>query len=164
MGWVARLTGTVFVDRSHPSQTHRLKPQMQERLESGECLALFPEATSSDGGDVLPFHSSLFEAAVASAAPITAAHISYALPGGDGDPATDVCYWGDMTLFPHLLKLLTKGNVHANVSFSQQTKVYANRKQAAAETQLEVKQLGQAKRETDDHQEPRALASYGAGK
>lgn len=145
VGWVARLAGTVFVDRSRPSQAHGLRPQIQQHLECGERLVLFPEGTSTGGDEVLPFHSSLFEAAIATATPVTAAHIFYELPDGDGDPATDVCYWGDMTLFPHLLKLLTKSNVHATVCFADQARVYPDRKQAAAATQMEVKQLGEAR-------------------
>lgn len=144
VGWVASMTGSVFVDRGRPSRTQLPQQEMQGRLQAGERLVLFPEATSSDGRTMLPFRSSLFEAAVAVAAPITAAHISYELAEGDGDPATDVCYWGEMTLLPHLIKLLTKTNIKATVRFPGQSRIFRDRKQAAQEMEREVAGLGDA--------------------
>jgi lyso-ornithine lipid O-acyltransferase len=144
VGWIAALTGTVFVDRSRRSPTHNLQPQMQERLESGELLVLFPEGTSSDGGGLLPFHSSFFESAVAAAAPITATYLSYELPEYDGDPKLEVCYWGDMILLPHLIKLLTKSKVRATVKFASEPQMFSDRKEAALEIRRRVLELAQS--------------------
>jgi len=143
VGWVAAMTGAVFVDRSRPGQTYSLLPQMQQRLASGESLVLFPEGTSGGGKEVLPFRSSLFEAAVKAEAPITAAYLLYELPAGDGDPVMDVCYWGDMTLLPQLLKLLSKKCVRATVVFGERARVFADRKEAAQELRREVVGLGE---------------------
>ncbi|HEY6251469.1 MAG TPA: lysophospholipid acyltransferase family protein [Candidatus Angelobacter sp.] len=142
VGWIARMTGTVFVDRGRPSQTNRPQEEMQERLKAGAPLVLFPEGTSTDGRQMLPFLSSLFEAVIELGAPVTAAHVSYELAEGDGDPATDICYWGEMTLFPHFIKLLTKTSVKVTVRFSSQPKIFGDRKQAALEMQREVAELG----------------------
>jgi 1-acyl-sn-glycerol-3-phosphate acyltransferase len=146
VGWVASLTGTVFVDRERRSQTHSTWPQMRLRLQAGERLVLFPEATSSNGRELLPFRSSLFEAAAAEAAPITAAYISYTLNAGEGDPSMDVCYWGKMTMLPHLVKLLTKTGVHATVRFADDPRVFSDRKQAALEMQRQVLELANVER------------------
>ena len=146
VGWIASLTGTVFVDRSSISETHSVLPRMQARLQDGARLILFPEATSGDGRSVLPFHSSLFQAAVDAAAPTIAAYISYAMAAGDGDPMMDVCYWGDMTLFPHLIKLLTRTGVQTTVRFAETSMVFTNRKQAALEIRDQVLALASAGR------------------
>ena len=143
VGWIAALTGTVFVDRSRRIPTHNLQPQMQERLESGELLVLFPEGTSSDGGGLLPFHSSFFESAVAADAPITATYLSYELPEYEGDPKLEVCYWGDMILLPHLMKLLTKTKVRATVRFARESQMFSDRKQAAREIHRRVRELAE---------------------
>lgn len=145
IGCIARLTGTVFVDRSRRSQTHPLQLQMQELLKAGRCLVLFPEGTSSDGRQVLPFRSSLFEAPVAASCPIIAACLSYDLPEGEGDPAQEIGYWGDMTLFPQFIKLLAKTRVNAIIHFSNHPKMFHNRKQAAHEMHQEVAELGTLK-------------------
>lgn|GEM_PF-4815030 len=63
-------------------------------------VVLFPEGTSSDGATVLPFKSSLLQAAIEARSPIAAAGIDYQL--GDGSVADEVCYWREMTLVPHL--------------------------------------------------------------
>lgn len=147
VGWVASLTGSVFVDRSSRGQTDSVRPRMQERLQAGARLILFPEATSSDGNMLLPFHSSLFQAAVDASAPITAACISYEFPVGDGDPRRDACYWGEMTMFPHLIKLLTKSSVQANLRFAEHPQLFSDRKQAAVEMERQVKQLAEAGRQ-----------------
>lgn len=141
VGWVAAMTGTVFVDRSRRSQTHRVRTEMQDRLHAGERLVLFPEATSSNGRQLLPFYSSLFESAVADAVPATATYLSYELAPGEGDPVMDVCYWGDMTLLPHVIKLLTKTKVQAYVAFADKPRTFSHRKQAALEMQRQIQEL-----------------------
>ena len=162
VGWVASLAGTVFIDRSRASQTQEVQPQMQAHLKSGQRLVLFPEATSWNGSDVLPFRSSLFESAVTAAAPITAAHLSYEFHDADGDPATDVCYWGDMTLFPHVIKLMTKRGVRAIVKFADEPRVFTNRKQAALELRRQVLELGAAsKTKTFNTEEQRTRRDFG---
>jgi len=139
VGWVATLSGAVYVDRSRRSDTQAIQPEMQAALSHGLRLTMFPEGTSTDGSRVLPFHSSLFQPAIDLNAPVTAAVIRYAVP--DGDPAEDVCYWGDMTLATHLLNLLQKDSIHASVRFGEQHFRFADRKEAARIMQQEVERL-----------------------
>jgi 1-acyl-sn-glycerol-3-phosphate acyltransferase len=142
VGWIATLAGAVYVDRSRRSDTHSVLREMQSALANHVRLILFPEGTSSDGSQLLPFHSSLFQPAVALQAPITAAHISYAL--SDGIAGTEACYWGDMSMFPHLLNLLTKNSVRATLKFSPVPFLFTSRKQAAERMQAEVERLRNA--------------------
>lgn len=139
IGWAASLSGAVYIDRAHRSATQSVQPQIAAALARGTRLVLFPEGTSGDGSSVLPFHSSLLQAAVANGAPITAAGITYELE--KGDPRLDVCYWGEMTLVSHAVKLFRKGRVWARVRFSTNTRVYADRKQASRELREEVRAL-----------------------
>jgi len=139
VGWIATLSGTIYVDRSRPSETHTIQPEIQSALSSGLRLFLFPEGTSSDGSSVMPFHSSLFQPAVDLQAPVSAAHIAYTIP--DGDSGTEACYWGTMRLFPHLINLLGKHSVTATVSFSRNIFRFTDRKQAARQMQQEVERL-----------------------
>ena len=139
VGWIATLAGAVYIDRSRRSETHSVLPEMQSALANDVRLVLFPEGTSSDGSRLLPFHSSLFQPAVALQAPITAACISYILP--DGIAGTEVCYWGTMTLVPHLLNLFTKNSIQATLKFSAEPFRFTSRKQAAQRMQAEVEHL-----------------------
>jgi len=100
---------------------------------------MFPEGTSTDGSQVIPFHSSLFQPAIDLNAPVTAAAIRYGVPGGN--PAQDACYWGDMSLATHLFKLLQKDSIQASVRFSEQHFRFTDRKEAARTMQQEVERL-----------------------
>jgi 1-acyl-sn-glycerol-3-phosphate acyltransferase len=139
VGWIATLAGTIYVDRSRPSETHAVQPEIQSALAAGLRLFLFPEGTSSDGSRVLPFHSSLFQPAVDLQVPISAASIEYAIP--DGCAAAEACYFGTMKLFPHLVNLLGKHSVIARVNFSSSSFLFTDRKQASLKMHQEVERL-----------------------
>lgn len=142
VGRIATLGGTVFIDRTRRAATQAIQPEMEAALSAGHRLVLFPEGTSHDGSRLLRFHSSLFEPAVALQAPVTAAFLTYSIT--DGDAATQVCYWGEMTLLPHLMKLLTKESVRATLRFSPEVFRFADRKEAARVMQEQVERLREA--------------------
>jgi 1-acyl-sn-glycerol-3-phosphate acyltransferase len=139
VGWIATLAGTIYVDRSRRSETHTVQPEIQAALAHGLPLVLFPEGTSSDGSQVMRFHSSLFQPAVDLQAPVSAASIAYSVP--DGHAGTDACYWGTMTLLPHLLNLLGKHSIRVAVNFSADAFRFTDRKEAAQRMHEEVEQL-----------------------
>lgn len=114
-GMFARLAGTVFIDRERRTAVAGASSEIAKALRSGIPVVLFAEGTSSDGRQVLPFRSSLLEPAAQSGEPLTPAAISYDL--ADGSPAEEVCYWGEMTLLPHLLNLFTKRRIEAQIAF-----------------------------------------------
>jgi 1-acyl-sn-glycerol-3-phosphate acyltransferase len=61
-GWLAKLQRSVFIERrGHKAARHR--DDLNHRLESDDDLILFPEGTSGDGNQVLPFKSALFSVA-----------------------------------------------------------------------------------------------------
>ena len=136
VGWIASLSGSLYIDRTRRSDTRAIQPEMQAALASGMRLVVFPEGTSSDGSGLLPFHSSLFQPAVDLHASVTAAFLQYEI--SDGDAGEEVCYWGDHTLVPHLLNLLTKKGVQALVRFSGRQHKFEDRKEAAAVIREEV--------------------------
>src|ERR1051326_7886310 len=90
-GWLARAAGTIFVRRDSRAAAVSGLAQIQTAIDSGLLVVLFPEGTSSDGATVLPFKSSLLQAAVAARCPIAAAGIDYQLE--EGSVADEVCYW-----------------------------------------------------------------------
>jgi 1-acyl-sn-glycerol-3-phosphate acyltransferase len=141
-GLMAKMGGTVFVDRTRTTDAPRANTEMSQALADGAVVVLFPEGTSSDGTTVLPFRPALFEAAVAAGESVSSAHISYELD--EGSVARDVCYWGSMTFFPHLLRLLSKPAVRARVQFAMETSRFDDRKRAAQVTRAAVSALAAA--------------------
>ncbi len=107
IGFLARLTGTVFITR-RSRDAARQKNLFQDRLSLGHRLLFFPEGTSTDGLRVVSFKSTLFQAFFApelgeemAIQPVTARFIA------PPDASADFYgWWGDMELAPHLLKVL----------------------------------------------------------
>jgi len=102
MGWIGtlcRIAGCVFVERRNPNALSSEISRIESLLRAGIPVVLFPEATSTDGRDVLPFKSALYECALRAKVPIHSFCIRYA-PRESGVP-----YHGEMTLLPHLHQL-----------------------------------------------------------
>jgi 1-acyl-sn-glycerol-3-phosphate acyltransferase len=140
-GLMAKLSGTVFVDRARTSAAHTANAEMSQALSQGSVVVLFPEGTSSDGSQVLPFRPALFDAATRAGASVVSAHLSYDV--ADGSAANDICYWGTMSFFPHLLRLLSRRQICARVRFAAETRKFADRKLAARITRETVTSLAQ---------------------
>ena len=138
-GWLASLAGTVYVNRERRAQVGQVADQMQTVLAAGVLVILFPEGTSSDGKSVLPFKSSLLEPATQPTHPLAVGRIHYELD--DGDVSEEICYWKDMTFFPHLLNLLTKRRVRATVRFVPVNERSADRKELARQLHAAISQL-----------------------
>lgn len=138
-GWFARLAGTLFVDRTRRSDVTRMNALIETALTAGNVVVLFPEGTSWNGSEILPFKSSLLEPIAGAKHPLTVAHLGYALD--DGDAANDVCYWGNATFFPHLLNLMTKKHVRARVCFAAVPQPATDRKALAQQLHAEVSRL-----------------------
>lgn len=107
IGWLARATGTVFIQRKG-SEALAQKNLFEARLRAGHHLLFFPEGTSTDGLRVLPFKSTLFAAFFADGLDrilhIQPVSVVYTAPPGE-DPRF-YGWWGDMSFGPHLLKVL----------------------------------------------------------
>lgn len=138
-GLYAKCGATIFVDRERRGAVASVAGEMRERLDAGVPLTLFPEGTSTDGSDVLPFRSSLFEPVVELACPITACALRYSLEGGS--VADEVAYWRDMALAPHLLHLLGKTGVTLDIHFGPCSRRTGDRKTLARDLHAEVRAL-----------------------
>jgi 1-acyl-sn-glycerol-3-phosphate acyltransferase len=162
MGLLARLGGTVFIDRQRRTHVGEVNDEIQNALADGALVVVFPEGTSSDGQTILPFKSSLLEPATQPKRPLTVGCIGYTL--ADGDAGAEVCYWGDAVFFPHLLNLLSKRSVRASVRFASVELHSTDRKELAQQLHAAVLGLnsrGQSgrrhparRRDGPDHRDP----------
>jgi lyso-ornithine lipid O-acyltransferase len=130
-GLLARCGGTIFVRRDRAANVDEVARRMSEALAAGIPILLFPEGTSTDGSKVLPFFTALFEPAVQLGAPISSAAIAYTL---DGALEADLCYYGDITFFPHLLNTLGRSGINGRIQFEPGAAAFENRKVAARQT------------------------------
>ena len=140
-GKAARSGGTIFLDRKSLVSAAAAAGEISARLRLGVPVLLFPEGTSTDGGTVLRFYTRLFQPAIDAGSPVTAAAIRYVL--NDGLDEREMCWFGDAGFLPHLWKELGMSEFSAQVRFGR-PRVYADRKNAAAETRSEVVAMRQA--------------------
>ncbi len=91
-----RGAGTVFIERGRRRDAHRVNHQMALLLASGEVVAVFPEGTTTEGFDVLPFKSSLLQPIVEAQGHVQPVAIRYR--GVDGAPTTAAAYVGDTSI------------------------------------------------------------------
>lgn len=116
IGWLAdKAGGTLFLERTRKSDARRMNELMAGHLRDGDCLALFPEGTTSDGRALLPFFPGLFQPAVAAEATIWPAVIRYLDAGGGYNPAA--AYYGDMSLLASLRHILQSPGIVAEIHF-----------------------------------------------
>jgi lyso-ornithine lipid O-acyltransferase len=115
---VAKLGRTVFVSRQRIS-TARERDAINERLEEGDNLVLFPEGTTSDGSRVLPFRSSFFAVAEGEKPPlIQPVSVVYdrlaGLPTGRANRPL-FAWYGDMDIASHFWRLAQHRGLRATV-------------------------------------------------
>ena len=124
LGWMTKMTGTVFIDRGSGGSAERAKAGMRAAEEEGVPVIFFPEGTTSSGEQVLPFRSGLLAVSLAAQQPITAAFVRYTLDEDNGPGVTvenDVCYWGDdAPMLPHIFKFMSLKGVHAWVKIASE--------------------------------------------
>lgn len=107
-GYLAKSAHVLFVDRTKRKDATRVIHIAAERLNEGSNLCLFPEGTTTDGTHVLPFKSSLVEAAMLANATILPVAIFYPKP--DGSVNTDMAYAGETTMKQSLQRILQQQN------------------------------------------------------
>ncbi len=143
IGWLARATGTVFIERDR-KKAREQTAVFKERLSAGHKLLFFPEGTSTDGLRVLPFKSTLFAAFFAQelrefmyVQPVTV--VFHAPPD---QPDRFYGWWGDMDFGPHLLKSLgarRQGSVELIYHNPAKVSDFADRKALAAHCESAVR-------------------------
>lgn len=114
IGFLAQQSGTLFIQRERRHHTAAIIQQAAELLTRGDCIGLFPEGTTTDGTRLLPFHSSLFQAAVIHHAPVVLFAIRYHLPDGSLDTAP--AYHGGLTLLDSFRAVLARRRILVDIT------------------------------------------------
>lgn len=143
VGTLTRAAGTLFITRSSRRDALRVVHQMVEKLhvDSNVVLAIFPEGTTSNGQQVLPFHANLFQAAISANAPVqpVALRFEYA---ASNQPSQAPCYIDDDTLLGSVWRTLSAPRQRVVLNFGQlQHCEGRNRQTWALHAQAEVTRL-----------------------
>jgi 1-acyl-sn-glycerol-3-phosphate acyltransferase len=143
IGWLARATGTVFIERERKKAKEQTKV-FETRLKAGHKLLFFPEGTSTDGLRVLPFKTTLFAAFFAEELRdfMYVQPVSVVFHAPKGQPDRFYGWWGDMEFGPHLLKTLgarKQGFVELIYHAPAKVSDFENRKALAAHCEEAVR-------------------------
>ncbi|MBK1879556.1 lysophospholipid acyltransferase family protein [Pelagicoccus mobilis] len=139
VGWYCRMAGTLYIDRKRRSDVATKEKGFAEVMDVGLNMTFFLEGTSTDGRAVLPFRASLLQPLVSNGWPITPAYLNYECE--EGDPALDVCWWGDMGFGEHLLRMAKVKRVKTKIVFGSQREPGSDRKVLARELYEDVLEL-----------------------
>ena len=153
VGPLARLQGTILVDRQNKRSSGNQVSELAGSLAGGRATLLFAEGTTSDGTSLLPFKTTLFGAAKSAITEAGAAEvliqpvaIAYTRLGGlpMGRRLRGLVAWtGDEDLLPHLMRLLSLPPVTVELHWGEPVVFTAStdRKQASREVEARVRTL-----------------------
>jgi 1-acyl-sn-glycerol-3-phosphate acyltransferase len=115
LGKLAAGSGTVFIERGKRFDTRRINRMVQDRLESGEIIGVFPEGTTSDGRDIKKFHAGLLQAALDCGAEIVPFCLRYTDARGNYTGAA--AYIDDMSFWDSIKLMLREKRLHCELTF-----------------------------------------------
>jgi 1-acyl-sn-glycerol-3-phosphate acyltransferase len=139
IGRLAQGAGTLFVQRDRPRMAARIVSEVTSVLGSGGTVMVFPEGTTTDGVAVLPFRSSLLQAAFAGNS--TAQPIALRYSEGTLSISPSVRYLGDDSLVQSIWWLCRARGVVAKVNaLPLRVASNADRKAFAAALRADIEQ------------------------
>ena len=143
IGWLARATGTLFIKRERGQATVQTQI-MQARLLAGHKLLFFPEGTSTDGQQVLPFKTTLFGSFMGAELreTIQVQPVSVVYHPPEGKPKSFYGWWGDMEFATHLLGTLaasSQGSIDVIYHPALKVAEFTDRKALAKAAELAVR-------------------------
>lgn len=139
IGWLCARAHTLFIARHRRSDTAHTNLKMAEALQQGECLALFPEGTTTDGSRVKHFHSSLLQSAIDAHCNIYPVTIRYHDRAGNIN--TNAAYIDDMTFAGSLWKIFCSRDLHVRLTCTAVLNTQAaNRRTLAQAAQYHIAQ------------------------
>jgi 1-acyl-sn-glycerol-3-phosphate acyltransferase len=114
-GYLVAKTNTLFIDRGKRQQAGHIVEITSASLIAGDNLCLFPEGTTTEGALVLPFKSSVLQAAISANAQVWPIAIRYVKQ--DGSLNTEMAYTGETTLMESMQQVLMQKNPAVDLHF-----------------------------------------------
>ena len=145
VGMLATGAGTLYIERSSRKDALRMVKDMADAMKEGDVVAVFPEGTTSDGRDLLPFHANLIESAIQADVPVQPMSLKF-VDAQTGETSFAPCYIGDDTLIGSIWRTLTAPPILAVVHFGPPQQAQGrDRRQWAGELRQDILRL----RDTD---------------
>jgi len=104
VGKIAECSGTFFIKRGCYRDAWRAKQRVATALRQGNPVAVFPEATTTDGRSVQKFYPAFLQAAIDAGVPVHPVTLRYDTANLTGNAAA--AFIGDMTFAQSLVRIL----------------------------------------------------------
>ncbi len=114
-GYLVAKANTLFIDRGKRQQAGHIVEISSASLIAGDNLCFFPEGTTTDGTLVLPFKSSVLQAAITAETHIWPIAIRYIKQDGSINKA--MAYAGETTLMESMHQVLMQKNPAIELHF-----------------------------------------------
>lgn len=123
--------GTLYLERERKRDALRVVHQTAEALRAGDMVAVFPEGTTGDGRELLPFHANLLQSAIVTATPVQAVALAYSDAAATVSPA--VAWVGEDTLADSLWRIACADGLSVRLRvLPPQDSAHADRRALAA--------------------------------
>lgn len=113
IGWLCARAQTLFIERGKARSAARINVHLVELLQRGECLAIFPEGTTTDGTQVAHFHPSLLQPAIDANAQVHPIAIRY--QDDRGAHSTAAAYIDDLSFGASMWNILSTPVLHVRL-------------------------------------------------
>lgn len=120
LGELSLLGGSYFVERRNRHKIPKEIQDLAQLMKEGFHIFVFPEATSTDGMNVLPFKKSMFKAAVAAGFDVLPVCLRYEEINGDlfsYKNKDQICWYGKMPFTPHFLRVMGLRSAKISVEY-----------------------------------------------
>jgi 1-acyl-sn-glycerol-3-phosphate acyltransferase len=134
-GYLASMLGTIFLKREKLSDIKRVIQLMKDKFVNQEVVAIFPEGTSSDGKEVLPFKSNLFESAHQAGVNVLPITIRYK---ENNEYSNRAAFIGDMELIDSIKNILKSNHLVVHIHLSDILPSHLSRQELASQARCLV--------------------------
>jgi len=115
IGWLSDRVGTLFIERASRYHSARVNQEVSAALSDGDTFAVFPEGTTTDGRQVLPFHAALLQPLVSCGGRLYPVAVRYRR--ADGSPCSEAAYVGDKSAMDTLLSMIAQPEIRVELQF-----------------------------------------------
>ncbi len=118
IGTLATGAGTLYIERENRKDAMRMVKEMTRALIAGDVLAIFPEGTTGDGIDLLPFHANLIQSAIEGHSPVQPLALQF-VDSSTNTISMAARFIGDDTLLGSIWSTLNARGLKAVVNFGE---------------------------------------------
>jgi len=115
VGAIAARARSLFIERGSRRDAARVKDEIAAALRAGDRVAVFPEATTTDGTRLKFFYAALLQAAVDTGALVQPVAIRYPDEKGGANPAA--AYVDNTSFVSSLFRILREPNLEVQITF-----------------------------------------------